>query len=176
MVPITETLTPAEQNILKIYCSTRYIKNFLKAYDDEVIKTATNSYHLDIGTKNLYFKIKNLIDEKQKILNLYNIIEEALKDLRLDDFLLLEWQYIKLLNMSEIIKRLGTSERSYYRMLKNARASFFCRVKFYDTAGLVQNYNKHITNKNFLRIVETYRGNGESINTNIKVIWKHKRY
>lgn len=167
---IDKILTEEENNILKIYASTRYIKSFLKNYDNEVVKTANNSYHLDMGTKELYFKIKKLIDEKQKILNLYNIIEEALKDLRLDDFLLLEWQYIKLLNMSEIIKRLGISERSYYRMLKNARASFFCRVKFYDTAGLVQNYNKHITNRNFLRIVETYRGNGESINTNIKVI------
>ncbi len=162
--PIKPDLTEREiENIIKVYAATRKIKAILNGINKQVLARACSPYILGVTTQSQFNNITKLIEEKQQIIEVYHIIEEALKDLYLDDFLLLEWNYIKFKSKEEIIKSFNFSERSFYRKLLFVKNTFVKRVDFYDTQGLVKNYDKYITNKHFLDVVKIYRGNGEFI-------------
>ena len=124
-------------NIIRLLEQKPYLKthliNFNKRFED---KAKNSCFNHDTAIKQ-YNNFYKLMQEKCYVLTCFAILEEALKDLKINDFMLLYDVYFYKKHFKTIIESLGINQRTYFRRLQIAKANLLKTVKYHDKKGYI---------------------------------------
>ena len=130
-----------------LLCAYRHIERITEAYEKIVKKIALNSIYSNISGANNTLTITNgmidLLDRKEKYLNLKIICEETIFKLNDEDKKLLCLIYLDGVNYNVCAKLLNISTRTFFRKKQTAFANFCFQLEKagYDSKYFLKNYS-----------------------------------
>lgn len=131
------------KNIIACFKLKKYAKTIIININNRIINLAISTYFEKENLNNQYNKLIEIYNEKKHVIDIFNIFEESLKDLRLNDFVILNDYYYYNKNYNLIMKNLGCKQRAFYRRLHIAKNNLIKNIKKNDPNNYIKNLHTY---------------------------------
>ena len=118
------------------------LKRILKQYD-EIIKNKSRIINADMSASEQCKIIAKIINQKQRLLELYFIVDDFLNKLTDKEALLIKGKYINQSHYIKCAEEAGVKIRAYYRKINNIKkeVNFYFNSRGYTRDWFFQNYS-----------------------------------